>query len=130
MVVFHLLLHECLSAVHRNGVVHALEAFAEALHEEFLVQDVGTVVHLLGGSGINLLLHLLTNLDAGQTSLLAFVCFGERQLLKAFQEVGNVGCVNTHALNQEALQTIGVGAAKEVAEGVDAHGIDHFNGFL
>ena len=130
MVVVHLLLHKPLSAVHRNGSILAGEAVAEALHEERLVQDVCAVVHLLGNVGVDLLFHLLTNLDTSQASLLLLICFSESCLLKALQEVGNISCVNAQALSQIALQTIGIGTTEMVAEGVDTNRIDHLNGLL
>ena len=130
MVVLQLLLDECLGAVHRDGGVLAGEAVAEALDEECLVQDVGAVVGLLGGSGINLILHLLANLDACQTCLLAFVSFGERLLLEAFQEIYDVSRVDAHALSQVPFQSVGVCTTEVVAEDIYADRIDHFNGLF
>ena len=40
------------------------------------------------------------------------------------------GCIDAHALCQIALQSVGVGAAKEVAEGIDAKCIDYLDRFL
>ena len=100
------------------------------MHEERFVQDVGAVVHLLRGIGVDLFLHLLADFDAGQTCFLALVGLAELLLLEAFQEVDDVGCVDTHALSQVHLQAVGVGAAEVIAECVDAYRVDHLNGLL